>query len=163
MNTIASGRIGAWLDHRSRRVNRVFVSHSWRGYELEVEAVPSWRWLVATATESSLSAIGHPCCGRGVGRVPFLGGAAYRILTTAIRLGSGTRTFTTHLSAAEAAAVSPSLGLGEDFPVTGEDDDGSVWDDGRFVAFRCEQCGDLTEADTWRSAAEDLHIRDCRG
>ncbi|GAA1661355.1 hypothetical protein GCM10009744_63870 [Kribbella alba] len=162
MDTITGGRIAAWLDHRSGRVNRVFVSHSWRGYELEVEAVPSWRWLIASVTESTLSAVGHPCCGRGLGRMPFLGGAAYRTLAAAIRLGSGTRTFSTHISAAEAAVVSPAFDQGADFPVTGEDEDGSVWDDGCFVAFRCEQCGNLIEADTWRAAAEELHRPECR-
>ncbi|GAA1568614.1 MULTISPECIES: hypothetical protein [Kribbella] len=109
MATIASGRAAAWLDRRCGVVNRVSVSHSARGFALVVEAVPTWRWVVGAGTESTLSALGHPCCGRGLGRVPFVGTAAYRLLSVAVRTGVGPDVFSRPISVDEALAVCPTL------------------------------------------------------
>lgn len=39
-----------------------------------------WRWWVGEVTENALHFIGHPCCGRGIGRVRPIGWLAYRLL-----------------------------------------------------------------------------------
>lgn len=120
MVTIASGRAAAWLDRRFGAVNRVFVSHSSDGFKLVVEAVPTWRWLVGAGTETTLGALGHPCCGRGLGRVPFVNTAAYRLLSAAVRTGVGPYVFSQPISVEDALAVCPTLDVEQ---WSGHDDD----------------------------------------
>lgn len=51
-------------------VRRYALSWSSGGFALRVSDHVRWRYLVAGAVEGVLSCIGHPCCFRGVGRVP---------------------------------------------------------------------------------------------
>jgi hypothetical protein len=162
-NKSSSGRLARWLDTHLSRLDEAHVLHSWKGYELRLESVPAWRHLTAKVVDSTLAAVGHPCCGLGLGRVPFVSSAAYVVLVAALGLDRGVVTYSAPISPQEARAINPWLDLDDLGERDGEDSDGWVWDEGRFVAFRCQACGKVIQADTWPSAAEDQHAQDCTG
>jgi len=162
-NKSSSGWLARWLDAHSGRLDHAQVVHSWKGYELRLESVPAWRHLTATVVDSTLTAVGDPCCGFGLGRAPFVSRAAQVVLVAALRLDWGVVTYSAPISPQEARAINPWLTLDDPGARDGEDPDGRIWDGGRFVGFRCQACGKVVQADTWPLAAKDQHAQDCTG
>ena len=56
------------------------VAHSRDGFELHVIDTPWWASAVRATGEEALEILGHPCCGRGIGRIGPICALAFRIL-----------------------------------------------------------------------------------
>lgn len=60
------------------------VNHRDGDFVLHVTDSVRWRRLIASWTERALTALGHPCCWMGVGRIPPIGYVCRAILHWAI-------------------------------------------------------------------------------
>lgn len=92
-------------------------------------------FLVAEkAVETFLAAIGHPCCGRGLGRIPGVDMLFWEVLN----LPSGwwrhnRRVIELLLTAEQAFTIQPSWRDETWITIDGEDEDGYLWRDGAMV------------------------------
>lgn len=70
-----------------------------------------WRYGVATAVEATLTALGHPCCYMGVGRIRPIGSIAYAILDWAMSFDHPTshRVAVIELTIEQARQLDPEL------------------------------------------------------
>lgn len=157
-------------------VTEVHVTHSWRGFELSVVRVGRLRWMVGHGIEDALAWLGHPCCGRGIGRIRPIFNAAHRLLTWGLTVAEGRMLVTLPLTSADAAAVDDGVsaeladpdGLyrpldGVDTYALGDTSYGLEWSDGRFVALHCPRCGDRIAAAIWPLEAVRRHEAECPG
>lgn len=63
------------------------VGHSYEGFTLNVTDRWLPGWLAETVLGALLGALGHPCCGRGLGRIEVINAAAYRLLSNVANWG----------------------------------------------------------------------------
>ncbi len=56
------------------------VAHSRDGWSLHVTDTPWWAAAVRATGEEALEVLGHPCCGRGLGRVGPVCDLAFRFV-----------------------------------------------------------------------------------
>lgn len=61
----------------------LMVTSSKNGYGITREDFVYWRWYVGESVEVFLSVVGHPCCWRGIGKIPPLGWLSYKLLNWA--------------------------------------------------------------------------------
>ena len=97
-------RAPSWMYRR-----RYDVTHGRTGFKMSVFD----RWLPGVATEAAvnavLAALGHPCCGRGLGRIPGVDVAAFTVLNWPNRLmRRDKRVLELPLTEAQALTLEPS-------------------------------------------------------
>ena len=61
-------------------IRRAEVWHGQEGYKLVVSDTAWWALAVSVAYDRLMDVLGHPCCGRGIGRVGPVCDAAWRLL-----------------------------------------------------------------------------------
>jgi hypothetical protein len=52
-------------------------------YRLRVYTYKRWPRFVAAFTDRTMAILGHPCCGRGIGKVEAIGASSNRLLSKA--------------------------------------------------------------------------------
>lgn len=148
-------------------IDEANVSHSWRGFELRIDRVPFVRLVTGRLLEDILAGLGHPCCGRGLGRIDHIQWASWKTLSWAVRMAMGATVTSLPLTSSQARALSDSVATELDdpegiyHPLDGIDEDGCEWSDGRFVAFHCPECDQRIPAATWPAEARERHIEAC--
>jgi len=146
------------------------VRHSHRGFTLAARDYPLSRWLVSEVVERPLGLLGHPCCGRGIGRLGPVFEVSRGALNAAIdwQMHSGERIAEVRLTAERAMTLEPRFieDAGADgwITVDDEDEDGDVWSDAVLIGVRCKHCHQVIDA-AGRSSARMMadHIDECLG
>lgn len=118
------------------RIRREYnVVHGRDGHQLVIR--DCW-WpgvLAEKATEAVLAALGHPCCGRGIGRIPRTEVFWFSVLNWPCRFAArDNEVLSLPLTPEQAAALRPDLA--DDpimFPADGTDDYGYTWANGVMV------------------------------
>ncbi len=95
------------------------------------------RWLPGIAAETGanafLAALGHPCCGRGLGRIPGVDYLAFRVLNAPNRLlRRDKRVMEIPLTVEQALTLQPSWAESY-FLIDGTDEDGYTYQDAVMV------------------------------
>jgi hypothetical protein len=144
------------------------VGHSHRGFTLEARDYPLVRWLVGEGVEWLLGSLGHPCCGRGLGRIGPVFEVSHRALEAAVnwQRRSGERVAAVRLTTEQALALQPRFAedTGPDgwITVNGEDEDGDVWSDAVLIGVRCEDCHQVIDAaGRWSAIVLKEHAYEC--
>jgi hypothetical protein len=153
------------------RLHREYsVGCSYRGFSLTAYDYPLGRWALATLVEWLFGLLGHPCCGRGLGRIWPIGTVSYRLLSAALNLltGAGASVLEIALTAVQALALHPryaeDTGPGGWITLDGEDEDGDVWVDGALVAVRCDKCDQVVAAGRGSAhVVKKAHAEGCAG
>lgn len=110
------------------------VAHGRDGFVLLVYD----RWIVGLIAEwiveKLLAILGHPCCGRGIGRIPGIDHAAFVLLNAPNQLRRhDTRVARLPLTVEQAFTFQPSLRHDSLITVNGTDDSGDTWADAVMV------------------------------
>ncbi|MDN5860209.1 MAG: hypothetical protein L0H84_16485 [Pseudonocardia sp.] len=144
------------------------VGHSYEGFTLN--STDRWLpgWFAETVLGVVLGTLGHPCCGRGVGRIEVINAAAYRLLNGVTNWGitRDRRRVDVPITVDQAITLAPWyrdwIGPDGSITVDGEDESGDIWADAKLVAARCDDCGRLLDArGRWSAKVIQEHRPEC--
>ena len=143
------------------------VTHGHAGFTLIIEDTPFWALALASSIDQVLAWAGHPCCGRGLGRIDPICGWAYSLLNWGYGVSFRHTTIRLEMPLTAQQAVEDL----DAFPgwieegrlvIDGEDEYGDIFADGVLIAIRCDDCqAAVPVTGTYLETVAHHHAEDC--